>query len=121
MDTKTTLSITDARKDIFKITKEVQKPGIVYTLTDNGRPKAVIMSAEYFESLIETIEVLQIFPNLEKDIKQAEENLKTGRTIDLDDYLAEEGYIINQPPKKNVSGQNRTKSGKKSKKITAKK
>lgn len=114
MDSKTTLSITDARKEIFKITKEVQKPGVVYTLTDNGRPKAIILSAEEYESLIETIEVLQIFPSLEQDIKQAEKNYEEGKTIDLDDYLAEEGYIITQKPKKNVSGKIRAKSRKKS-------
>lgn len=39
-----------------------------YTLTDKGRPKAVVMSAEEFESWAETLEVMRDFPNLDKDI-----------------------------------------------------
>ena len=48
MDAKTTLSISEARKKIFKIAEQVQKPATHYTLTEKGKPKAVMMSAEEF-------------------------------------------------------------------------
>ena len=50
MDPKRTLSITEARKRIFEIIDEVQKPDTHYTLTEKGRPKAEILSVEKFDS-----------------------------------------------------------------------
>jgi prevent-host-death family protein len=71
MTIKNTLSISEARKKIFKIAEETQKPGNYYTFTENGRPKVVLMSAEEFESWQETLEVMRDFPNLKEDIKEA--------------------------------------------------
>lgn len=96
MDTKHTISITEARKEIFKIIKEVQKPSISYTLTEKGRPKAVLMSAEEFESWQETMEVMREFPDLDKDIKGVDRAVKTGeykKWATLDDIMAKYGYI----------------------------
>lgn len=93
MDAKRTLSISEARKRIFEIADEVQKPDTHYTLTENGRPKAVIMSAEEFESLRETIEVLQEFPDLKKDTDEAERDFMRGDYVTLDEILAKEGYV----------------------------
>jgi len=78
MNTKTTIPISEARAKIFKIADEVQKASNYYTLTEKGRPKAVILSAEDFESWQETLEVIKDFPNLEKDIKEAEKDYRKG-------------------------------------------
>lgn len=51
MNSKTIISITEARKKIFQIAEDVQKPANYYTITENGRAKAVLMSAEQFDSL----------------------------------------------------------------------
>jgi antitoxin YefM len=93
MDTKTTIPISAARKDIFNIADKVQKTGVHYTLTDQGSPKAVILSAEEFESLQETLEVMRDFPNLEEDIRAARRDVKQGSYTTLDKLLEEEGYI----------------------------
>ncbi len=53
MKIKNTLPISEARKNIFSIAKEVQHPSTYYTLTEKGRPRVVILSAEKFESLIQ--------------------------------------------------------------------
>lgn len=47
----TTIPISEARKNIFSIAEEVQNPNVHYTLTERGRPKIVILSAEKFEFL----------------------------------------------------------------------
>lgn len=94
MDTKTTLPISEARKKIFKIAKMVQKPSIRYTLTEKGRPKVVLMSADEFESWQETLEAIHDFPNLEKDIKKAEKEYRKGDYLLLEDVLAKEGFIL---------------------------
>lgn len=94
MNTKTTLSISEARKKIFDIADEVQKPNTYFTLTEKGKPKMVIMSAEEFESWMETLEVIKDFPNLKEEIKQAEKDFERGDYVTLDELLAQEGYEI---------------------------
>lgn len=103
MNTKTTISITEARKRIFDIADEVQAPQTVYTLTDHGKPKAVIMSAEEYESLIETLEVECIFPRLDKDIAEVKKALKTGEWkewLTLEDLEKKWGLTVAEKPKK---------------------
>lgn len=97
MNTRYTLSTTQARKNLFQLTKEVQTPGRYFTLTENGQPKAVLMSAEDFESWQETLEVLQENPGIVDDIRQVEKDIKTGEIESyptLEKVLAEEGFIV---------------------------
>ena len=97
MDTNTTISISEARKRIFEIAEAVQRPHAHYTLTENGRPKAVIMSAEEFESWQETLEVMRDFPDLGKDVTEVERDIKSGAYKNyptLEEIFAKEGYIL---------------------------
>lgn len=97
MDIKTTISITEARNRIFEIAEEVQKPATYYTITENGKPKAVIMSAEEFESWAETLEVMQEFPDIKKDIEETDSAIKTGeykKWASLDDIMVKYGYVL---------------------------
>ena len=100
MNTKTTLPISEARKKIFEIAEKVQKPSTYYVLTERGRPKAVFISAEEFESWQETLEVMNDFPNLEKDIAKAEKEYKQGKHLSLEDVLSKEGFILADNPRK---------------------
>jgi len=100
MDTKTTLSISGARKKIFKIAEKVQRPATYYTLTEKGRPKIVVLSADEFESWQETFEVMRIFPKLEKDIERAEKEYKKGHRLTLEDVLSKEGFVLYKKSKK---------------------
>lgn len=79
MNHQTTLPITAARVKIFDIASKVQKPGLYYTLTNNGRPQAVIMSAQEFESWAETLEVMRDFPHIAKDAKEARRDYASGK------------------------------------------
>lgn len=94
MNTKTTLPISEARRRIFEIAEEVQKPDTHFILTENGRPKAVIISAEEFESWQETLDVMQEFPDLRKDVEEAERDFARGDYVTLDEILAKEGYLV---------------------------
>ena len=119
MNTKTTISISEARKKIFEIAEDVQKPSTHYTLTENGRPKAVLMSAEEFESWQETIEVMHEFPDLKKDIARAEAEIKKGDYITLEEMMAKGGYILADKPKQKygVSNNHRRERAKTNRKI----
>lgn len=114
MDTKTTLSISEARKKIFEIAKQVQKPATHYTLTEKGRPKVVMMSAEEFESWKETLEIMEEFPDLKKDVEEADKAIRSGEYKNwttLEELLAKEGFQVADKSRKKygVSGKNKTK------------
>jgi len=100
MNTKTTLSISEARKKIFEMAKKVQKPSTHYILTEKGKPKVAFMSAEEFESWQETLEVLRDFPNLEKNIKKAKREYKRGDYSTLESVLSKEGFVLASKRKK---------------------
>lgn len=112
MNTKTTLPISEARKNIFEIAERVQRSSTYYTLTERGRPKAVIMSAEEFESWQETLEVMRDFPDLEKDIKEARKDYKKGNYVTLEEILADEGFVAADTSKRrHAVSSRRTKKG----------
>jgi len=91
MRAKTTIPITEARKRIFDIAEEIQKPGVYYTLTEKGRPKAVFMSYDEFDSLMETLEILSD-PEVMKRIEQAEKEYKRGEYVTWEELKSELGY-----------------------------
>lgn len=117
MNSVVTLPITEARRKIFKIADEVQKIGTYFTLTARGIPKVIVMSVAEFESWLETLEVMREFPNLEKDIQEAEKDLASGRYAALEEVLADEGFILADKPRRGyVPSRSRRKGQKKSKK-----
>lgn len=109
MQPKNTLSITEARKLIFAIANDVQKPDIHYTLTENGKPKVVIMSAEEFDSWQETMKILAS-ENIINDLNVSRKEIEKGEYVTLDKLLEEEGYI----KAKNARNNPKQKIGKKS-------
>jgi len=114
---KNVLSLTEARRRIFRLADEVQKPATYYTLTDKGQPKAVLMSVDEFESLIETIEVYRQFPNLDDDFSKAHEEYRKGDTVSLEELLKEEGLeVADGSGSGYVSRGNRKKRSKRAKK-----
>jgi prevent-host-death family protein len=122
MSVKTTLPISEARKNIFKIIGETKRPGIYYTITDKGRPASVIMSAEEFESWQETLEVMRDFPDLDKEIKETENDYKSGKYKEwttLRDIFNDEDFLKNKKSsKKNeISIKNKAKCRKGVKKV----
>ncbi|MDP3998308.1 MAG: type II toxin-antitoxin system Phd/YefM family antitoxin [bacterium] len=97
MNTKTTLPISEARKKIFEMAEKVQRPSTYYILTEKGRPKVAFMSAEEFESWQETLEVMREFPDLKKDVKEADRAVASGaykKWASLENVMAKYGYIL---------------------------
>lgn len=78
------ISTTEARKNLFSIIEEVSSPNIFYTLTERGRAKAVIMSADEFESWAETLELVSLVPHLKKEMLESEKEIKAGKFITLE-------------------------------------
>ncbi|MCK9379098.1 MAG: type II toxin-antitoxin system prevent-host-death family antitoxin [Candidatus Moranbacteria bacterium] len=53
MKNQKVLTLTEARKNIFSLADSVQKNNVHYTLTDRGKPKAVLLSIERFDSFFQ--------------------------------------------------------------------
>ncbi|MBU2564011.1 type II toxin-antitoxin system Phd/YefM family antitoxin [Patescibacteria group bacterium] len=87
---KKIISITEGRKNLFKIAEYVQKPATYYEFTVDGKPKVVLMSSQEFDSIVETMEILSD-PQTMKNIKKAEEEHKKGEYISWDDLKKELG------------------------------
>lgn len=77
------ISTTEARKKLFDIIKDVASPHSIYTLTERGNAKAVIMSAVEFESWLETLEVNHLFPNLTATIARSKKDYAAGKYTPL--------------------------------------
>lgn len=78
------ISITNGRRDLFKIAKEVQQPNTFYKLTVDGNPKVVMMSHDEFESIMETLEILSD-PEIMKDLKRSEEDFEKENYVSLEE------------------------------------
>jgi len=88
------MSLTSARKKIFNLADQISNNKDYVTLTSRGKPKVVLMAVEEFESWLETIKVAHQFPNLAKDIKEAEKDVEKGRYKELEEILSEEGFVL---------------------------
>ena len=84
---KNIISTTEESKNLFSIVDAVASPNIFYTLTDRGRAKAVIMSADEFESWAETLDLVSLIPNLRNRIRESEKEIKAGKFSTLKQFL----------------------------------
>lgn len=88
---KNIISITEARSNIFDIAEKIQKHGNHYLFTEKGKAKMAVMSAEEYESLMEDL-ALAKDPKFAARIKKAEEQLKRGEYVTLDELMKEYKY-----------------------------
>lgn len=77
------IPVTQARRDLLKLVDEVNENYSRVDITKKGKIKATIVSAEYLESLEETIYTLE---NSMDDIRQAEKELAAGKYITLEEF-----------------------------------
>ena len=73
---KNIISISEARSKIFEIADKVQKLGQIFTFTENGKPKVVMMSAEEYENIIEDMALMKNRKFMARVEKAAEEFAK---------------------------------------------
>ena len=73
-----TLSLSEAKAKLNSLVDEVVAKDHEFVLTKNGKPVAVLMSADHYEGWKETKEI-QSDPKLMKAIKKGIDNLKKGK------------------------------------------
>jgi prevent-host-death family protein len=72
------MSISDVRTNLPDLVSKISTTLGRVTITVNGQPKAILVSAEELESLEETAEVLAI-PGAKKSIKEGLREAKKGQ------------------------------------------
>lgn len=73
-----TISLKEARSRFSAIIEKVDRLSQRYVVTKNGVPKAVVMSAEEFESWVETLELMSN-PKAVKALGQGLKEAKSGK------------------------------------------
>ena len=84
-----TISLKEARSRFSKIVDKVDRLSDRYVVTKNGSPKAVVMSADEFESWTETLELLTN-PKAVKALEQGLKEAKAGKFRSFKDAFGEE-------------------------------
>ncbi|MGC4933034.1 type II toxin-antitoxin system Phd/YefM family antitoxin [Gordonia sp. DT30] len=84
----TTLPIADVRANLSKLVDEAVRTHQRVELTRNGRRAAVLMSADDYDSLMETLDILGDREAMEA-IGEADADIAAGRVYPLDEVEAE--------------------------------
>ena len=83
-----TLTVSEAKARLSELVANVQQTEEELVITRNGRPAAVLMSAEEFESLKETQEIKKDSA-LMKEIKQGLSQLEKGQRFSFDEVFGQ--------------------------------
>lgn len=86
----TTVSVTQARKNLYDLIEEVASSGKRIGITNKGETRAVLMSAEEVASWEATLDVMSD-PKLMKSIKKGEADIKAGRVISWEELKEKTG------------------------------
>lgn len=87
-----TIPLTQLRPKLPKIMSRISKYFDRYVITRHGKPEAVLLSEEDYDSLIETLDILGDH-NLIQGIKKATENLKKKKSIPWEKAKKKLGYV----------------------------
>ena len=83
-----TLPITEARQNLRDLVEKVQKLRARYIITRNGKPGAVLIGHDEFESWLETMDVLTDREEI-KAIQEGLADLRAGRVSSFEEVFGE--------------------------------
>lgn len=75
--TQTTAPLSEARERLSEIVEDVATTGADLVITKHGRPMAVVIAYDEYESLIETLNILSDPENMSA-LAEAESDLEAG-------------------------------------------
>ncbi len=84
-------ALSTARKNLSKLVQSAQEEGTQYTITVNGDNAAMLMAYDDYESLIETLYLLQDKEAL-KELALSEKQIKKGELISFEEIKKKHGY-----------------------------
>ena len=80
-----TYPLAEAKKSLSRLVREADEAYDRVVITRNGVEKAVLLSAEEYEGLIETLDILSNKPEREA-IARAKQQVRRGQTISLEAF-----------------------------------
>ena len=83
-----TLPISAAKARLSELVDDAVSTGEHVTITRNGTPAAVLVSAEEWEALQETVH-WQSVPGIAEDVAEADADYAEGRTMSIDQIRTE--------------------------------
>lgn len=83
----TTITATAARKTFFDLVKGAAEGHRTFRI-QHREGAAVLMSGGDYESLLETLELLSV-PGFRQSLKRSVRQMKTGKTVAMEDVLGE--------------------------------
>jgi antitoxin YefM len=84
----TTLPIAEVRANLSRLVEEAERTHQRVEVTRNGRRAAVLLSADDYDSLIETLDILSDAEAM-AEIRQADADIAAGRISTLEEVEAE--------------------------------
>jgi len=87
-----TIPLTELRPKLPKIMDRLSKYFDRCIITRHGKPEAVLLSEEDYESLLETLEILSN-PRWMKTIRKAREEFRRGKGIPWEKAKKKLGYV----------------------------
>ncbi|QQS02051.1 MAG: type II toxin-antitoxin system Phd/YefM family antitoxin [Austwickia sp.] len=84
----TTVPLAEARAQLSRLVDEAIRTHQRVEVTKNGRRAAVILSADDYDELMETIDILGDAQTM-ADIREADADIASGNVSTLDDVLAD--------------------------------
>jgi antitoxin YefM len=85
-----TIPLAEAKKSLSAIIKDVDEKYDRFAITKNGINKAMILSSDEFEGILETIDILS--RKEERDaIARAKKQVRSGQTVPLKDIKTRHG------------------------------
>jgi prevent-host-death family protein len=82
-----TIPLAEAKKSLSAIIKDVDENFDRFAITKNGVEKAIVISSEEFDGLMETLDILSCKEEKEA-IVRAKRQIRKGQTVSLKDFKA---------------------------------
>lgn len=87
----TEMALMTAREKLTGLNRELRKnPRTVVRITHRGKPSMTLMSAELYDTLVETLEVMSD-PTTVEVLRQSLADIESGRVYTLDEVAARLG------------------------------
>ncbi|OGX28436.1 MAG: hypothetical protein A3F87_02185 [Omnitrophica WOR_2 bacterium RIFCSPLOWO2_12_FULL_51_24] len=87
-----TISLTELRPKLPEILNELKKSFDRCVITRRGKPEAIVLSEEDYESLLETLDILSD-RKLLREIRKAQDELRAGKGISWNKAKTKLGYV----------------------------
>lgn len=87
-----TISVRELRPKLSLVIDNIHKKFDRYVITRRGKPEVIMMSMDDYEGLLETLDI-ESDPELKKRLKDAEEDMRKGKTKSLEAIHKELGIV----------------------------